>query len=400
MKIYDPVSGKRPQLSYSPATNEWTRVDLSPLDLWIRNWVPHCILEWFNPTLAHTQMSFLYSHRWTMKFPAQEADRNSAMLRVNEIFGGRLFFIVPHKKESPSESSSLEEDSFKVRGMIRSGNNCYLVSAMQILINNRYFCAKVCETILKEENGVLFAFYEVMLAYKYGASDEQVEELLNEFKVMLFTTQKFAFDFDAQQDITEVLNTMYDLIGASFVMKESVAGQPEKQVPYTHLDVGMSEGSSLKEFLDSYFGTEILTDYRDEVTQQVIPAEKKLELLELPDVIPISLNRFAYEQCAEKKSDEIAAAQEIDFAPYLASEVREKYAGATVYEIVELVHQKGCANSGHYSAEIRDRDGNWVRVNDLHVKPITQPAYGKAYGFILQRKPAQRISATDHHLFL
>jgi len=123
-------------------------------------------------------------------------------------------------------------------------------------------------------------------------------------------------------------------------------------------------------------------------------ARKKITLWTTPDILILHLKRFHYDRCAtgglvrnKVENQVIFPVDNLDMAPYIMGPILDD--APAVYKLFGVSEHQGCtANSGHYTATVRNsRDGNWYRYNDSHVGITSGDASitGGAYLLFYQR---------------
>lgn len=91
-------------------------------------------------------------------------------------------------------------------------------------------------------------------------------------------------------------------------------------------------------------------------------AEKKLDLWDLPAYLIIHLKRFNYSRWwREKLRQRVVIPEELDMSPYVKNPAHVQ---PVMYDFVGVSNHTGGLAAGHYWAHAKDRDGNWVKLND------------------------------------
>lgn len=124
--------------------------------------------------------------------------------------------------------------------------------------------------------------------------------------------------------------------------------------------------NDVNDSLNSLFTeTEVISDFFCENCQSKQDVMKSMKLSQLPILMNLSLNRFAFDyETFErvKLIDEFKFPLELDMTPYVSEELRVSCGQDDLtYELYAVIIHRGTPHSGHYFAYVRDmnEEGNW-----------------------------------------
>lgn len=136
---------------------------------------------------------------------------------------------------------------------------------------------------------------------------------------------------------------------------------------FTELELPVQGHSNIEECIYSYLKEEELNgnnQYYCDYCQGLKDATKKIELVELPNVLNLHLLRFVFDPKTFKKKK---LHTNIKF-PHLLTLLNKEYILSAV-----LIHRGQTANGGHYISHIRDDlKDNWWTFDDHKVSPIVE----------------------------
>ncbi|CEP15723.1 hypothetical protein [Parasitella parasitica] len=112
--------------------------------------------------------------------------------------------------------------------------------------------------------------------------------------------------------------------------------------------------------------------YKCDHCKQMVTAGKQMTIDQLPMMLTVHLKRFAFDMfrgCMRKITSYVRYPELLDMAPYTSQEKKIQKAEYSLYAV--LVHQGYSCDSGHYYAYIKAPNGQWNRMDDEDVTPVS-----------------------------
>jgi len=194
-----------------------------------------------------------------------------------------------------------------------------------------------------------------------------------------------------KKEYSELLKLFYGIHVSEVqsLTSEYVSISPE---PFLTLDLGLPENSTnqgvqitLLDCFDEYTAKEDLAEpiTVDDETGKKENVTKRIVFWSLPDILIITLKRFSnYRQKNQSLVD--FPLENLDLSKYVVGYDSSSY----IYDLYGLCNHTGGLMGGHYTACIRNPNGNWYHFNDPSVS-IVSPASlktPKAYCFFYRKK--------------
>jgi ubiquitin C-terminal hydrolase len=134
--------------------------------------------------------------------------------------------------------------------------------------------------------------------------------------------------------------------------------------------LGLENVNSISQSLDLFMAPEALTgsnQYRCSMCGIKVDAERRTRITKLPPVMTFCLNRFKYDWSRgvrNKVNSLFEFPVELDFQPYFHVESKTEQGQLLAYDLASVIIHGGNANSGHYTAYIRDfiGEGSWKEL--------------------------------------
>ena len=161
--------------------------------------------------------------------------------------------------------------------------------------------------------------------------------------------------------------------------KPSVTVQPfnvlQLEIFNPWLPPHMNNVRSLEDALNVYTMTEQLQYYKVETTGREVAATKSLRLHLLPDTLILHLKRFTYaEEGQIKVTKHIVFEDTLRIKPSMLSDSSpHRVTGGVQYELRATVSHHGTTPmGGHYTADVKQEDGSWLRFDDASVVQLSR----------------------------
>ncbi|WFD32292.1 ubiquitinyl hydrolase 1 [Malassezia sp. CBS 17886] len=325
-------------------------------------------------------------------------------------------------------------------GLYNRGNTCYMNSVMQALLHT----APLAAALLTQQLATLLGPYGVPPAAPHApkAPFNAVAALKEFFErawhsrgpvapsAFVHSLRQFAKPLrpGRQEDAHEYLRLLLEAM-----QRASVGGAPEKLAPtnplvYTtlvqrvfggrlrsrvtchscrhnsdtydpllDLSLDVHRGiNSVKQALDAFTAPESLTGankYRCDSCKRHVDATKRFSIDAAPMALTVHLKRFGV--LGNKISRMVGFGERLHLGRYMSARHRglgadggaadvSTIGAAQQYQLYAVVHHFGSGpNVGHYVASVRAPDGQWLRMDDAHVTPLSRSPVDDPSAYLL-----------------
>ena len=196
-----------------------------------------------------------------------------------------------------------------------------------------------------------------------------------------------------KKEYSEFLNMFYGTHVSKIETEdgEYINASPE---PFLLLDLALPEQTqknnkpcTLAECLDNYTRIEILdgdNKYENEKTGKKEVAKKQMLFWSLPEIFIITLKRFSN---SVNKNQALVhfPLENLDMSPYVVGYDKFSYN----YDLCGICNHSGGVFGGHYTAYVKNANGQWYHFNDSSVDPINDTSKlisPKSYCFFYRKK--------------
>ncbi len=309
-------------------------------------------------------------------------------------------------------------------GLANLGNTCFINSCLQILshtyelnefLNNKSYLPKlknICDSlilvewdnlreILWKENCIVSPGKFIKTIQKVarlkkqelftGYSQNDVSEFLlfiidcfhtslsREIKITISGTPENKTDILAvkcfemiknsySKDYSEIWNLFYAVQVSEISRKDNgniLSTSPE---PYFMVDLPIppnNKSPSLIDCFNHYVEGEIIENYKDETTNEIVDIHKKILFWSFPNILAIDLKRF--NSRFQKNQIHVSfPIDELDLSPYVIGYKKENYK----YELYGICNHSGGVMGGHYTSYVKNANGKWYHYNDTNVTEV------------------------------
>lgn len=214
----------------------------------------------------------------------------------------------------------------------------------------------------------------------------EVENDKDKLALLCFTQIKQMYS----KDYSEIWNIFYGVHVSqlsSIATGEVMSLRPE---PYFIINLPIPQDNkmpSLIDCFDLYVEGEVLDGENcvlNESTGKREAAKKQLVFWSFPSVLVIDIKRFN----SKSKKNQILVdfpLENLDLSKYVIGYNRETY----VYDLYGVCNHSGSSLGGHYTAFVKNANGNWYHYNDNNVTLVTDESHiitAKAYCFFYRKR--------------
>ena len=171
------------------------------------------------------------------------------------------------------------------------------------------------------------------------------------------------------KEYSEFLNMFYGIHVSEIKSKESdyTNASPE---PFFMLNIPIDETKTLQGCIELYTQKEILDGNNkifNDKTEKKEEATKQIVFWNLPELLVITLKRF--NNINEKNNEMVDFPLEnLDFSKYVVGYNKESYK----YDLYGICNHSGGVSGGHYTAFVKNANGNWYHYNDTNVSQVRE----------------------------
>lgn len=175
-----------------------------------------------------------------------------------------------------------------------------------------------------------------------------------------------------KKEYSEIINIFYGISVTQikdYISDEVLSASPE---PFSimSLSIPTKKECTIFDCLDYYTQNELLTEenqWFNDSTNEKQDANKNLTFWSLPNILIIELKRYTNRN---SKLNNLVTTPliDVDFSKYVSGYNSEDY----IYNLFGTGNHSGNTSGGHYTANIKNANGNWYNFNDTFVNPISE----------------------------
>tara|TARA_X000000368_G_scaffold88319_2_gene67303 strand:+ start:979 stop:2016 length:1038 start_codon:yes stop_codon:yes gene_type:complete len=171
------------------------------------------------------------------------------------------------------------------------------------------------------------------------------------------------------KEYSEFLNMFYGIHVSEIKSTESdyTNASPE---PFFMLNIPIDKTKTLQGCIELYTQKEILDDNNkifNDKTENKEKATKQIVFWNLPELLVITLKRF--NNINEKNIEMVDfPLEDLDFSKYVVGYNKESYK----YDLYGICNHSGGVSGGHYTAFVKNANGNWYHYNDTNVSQVKE----------------------------
>jgi ubiquitin C-terminal hydrolase len=122
---------------------------------------------------------------------------------------------------------------------------------------------------------------------------------------------------------------------------------------------------SLIDCFDYYVDGEIIENYKDEETNEIINIKKRILFWSFPNILTIDIKRFN-NHCQKNQLYITFPLDDLDLSKYVIGYKTNDFK----YELYGVCNHSGSTMGGHYTAYVKNANGKWYHFNDTSVTEI------------------------------
>jgi ubiquitin C-terminal hydrolase len=138
--------------------------------------------------------------------------------------------------------------------------------------------------------------------------------------------------------------------------------------PYFMIDLPIPPNNKTPSLIDCfnyYVDGEIINNFKDSETNEIINIRKKIQFWSMPNILAIDLKRFNN----NFQKNQILVnfpLNDLDLSSYVIGYKKESYK----YELYGVCNHSGSVMGGHYTSYVKNADGIWYHFNDTSVSKV------------------------------
>ena len=138
--------------------------------------------------------------------------------------------------------------------------------------------------------------------------------------------------------------------------------------PYFMIDLPIPPNNKTPSLIDCfnyYVEGEIINNFKDSETNEIINIRKKIQFWSMPNILAIDLKRFNN----NFQKNQILVnfpLNDLDLSSYVIGYKKENYK----YELYGVCNHSGSVMGGHYTSYVKNADGIWYHFNDTSVSKV------------------------------
>lgn len=170
------------------------------------------------------------------------------------------------------------------------------------------------------------------------------------------------------KDYSEIWNLFYAIQVSEIKRMDNDKLLFLKPEPFLIIDLPIppnNKSPSLIDCFNHYVEGEVIENYKDETTNEIINIKKRILFWSFPSILTIDLKRFN-NNFKKNKIYVSFPLDNLDLSPFVVGYHKETYK----YELYGICNHSGGVMGGHYTAYVKNANGKWYHYNDTQVTEI------------------------------
>jgi ubiquitin carboxyl-terminal hydrolase 2/21 len=170
------------------------------------------------------------------------------------------------------------------------------------------------------------------------------------------------------KDYSEIWNLFYAVNVSEITRVDNGKILSTNPEPFFMVDLPIPQNNkspSLIDCFDYYVDGEIIENYKDEETNELVNIKKRILFWSFPNILAIDLKRF--NNRSQKNQIHITfPLDDLDLSKYVIGYKTDDFK----YELYGVCNHSGSTMGGHYTAYVKNANGKWYHFNDTSVSEI------------------------------
>lgn len=170
------------------------------------------------------------------------------------------------------------------------------------------------------------------------------------------------------KDYSEIWNLFYAVNVSEIVRIDNGKVLSINPEPFFMIDLPIpsnNKSPSLIDCFNFYVEGEVIENYKDEETNELINIRKRILFWSFPNILAIDLKRF--NNRGQKNQIYVSfPMDDLDLSSYVVGYKKDKY----IYELYGVCNHSGGVMGGHYTAYVKNANGKWYHFNDTLVSEV------------------------------
>lgn len=170
------------------------------------------------------------------------------------------------------------------------------------------------------------------------------------------------------KDYSEIWNLFYAVNVSEITRVDNGKVLSITPEPFFMVDLPIptdNKSPTLIDCFNFYVDGEIIENYKDEETNEIVDIRKRILFWSLPNILAIDLKRF--NNRFQKNQIYINfPIDNLDLSEYIIGYKKDNY----IYELYGVCNHSGGVMGGHYTAYVKNSNGKWYHFNDTSVSEV------------------------------
>lgn len=171
-----------------------------------------------------------------------------------------------------------------------------------------------------------------------------------------------------KNDYSEIWNLFYGVYVSEISRIDNGKILSQTPEPYFMVDLPIPpdiKSPSLIDCFNYYVKGEVIENYKDEETNEIVNIKKKLLFWSFPNILAIDLKRFN-NRFQKNQIHVNFPLDNLDLSSYVIGYKKETYK----YELYGVCNHSGGVMGGHYTSYVKNANGKWYHFNDTSVSEV------------------------------